>query len=164
MHSLYTHRYKKRDDEEITQRKVLLVRPRGSENIVDRRRKAINLVLAGFSLNAAARRIGCAPSSVMRWWYTYRRYGDTYALSVRKILGRPPRLSTAKLILLLRQLRRGARASGYATEVWTTRRVAEVIVGRFHISYHRSHVGRIMTQCGWHYDVGRKTWEPLKSD
>jgi transposase len=40
-------------------------------------------------------------------------------------------------------------AHGYATDLWTTARIAEVIEASFGISYHPDHVGRLMRQLGW---------------
>lgn len=137
------------------------MRPRGSASVLEnRRRQAIHLVrVERLSLNAAARRLSCAPSSVMRWWRAYEAGGAMLAFNLRPVPGRPPGLSTLRRSLLLQQLRRGASAHGYDTEVWSTRRIAEVIAKRFGLGYHRSHVGRIMKQCGWHYDAVQRTWK-----
>ena len=44
------------------------MRPKGSADLIsDRRRRAMELLDAGLSLNEVGRRIGCEPSSVMRW-------------------------------------------------------------------------------------------------
>lgn len=42
-------------------------------------------------------------------------------------------------------------AHGYRTDLWTTRRIAELIERRFGVHYHRDHVGRFLAQCGWSY-------------
>lgn len=121
----------------------------GSAKVLEsRRRRALELVEQGLSLNAAARRIGCAASSVMRWLRAFRRHGQE-GLEVRRAPGRPPRLSAHQRRLLLKQLLRGPMAHGYPTELWTTRRIAEVIERRYGVRYHPNHVSRLLGQCGW---------------
>jgi len=50
---------------------------------------------------------------------------------------------------LPRLLARGARAHGYATDLWTTKRVATVITREFGVHYHPAHVSRLLAACGW---------------
>jgi len=121
----------------------------GSAGVLEsRRRRALTLVQQGLSLNAVARRIGCAASSVMRWLRAFRRHGPQ-GLQVRRAPGRPPRLSARRRQQLLQQLLRGPMAHGYPTNLWTTQRIAEVIERRYGVHYHRNHVSRLLAQCGW---------------
>src|ERR1035441_11004101 len=58
-------------------------RLKGSADLLeDRRRRALALLDDGLSLNEVGRRIGCNPSSVMRW-RDARRQGGIGALQVR---------------------------------------------------------------------------------
>lgn len=121
----------------------------GSAKVLEaRRRRALALVEQGLSLNAAARRLDCAPSSVMRWMSAHRRLGMA-GLKVRTAPGRPRRLTAQQEARLLRQLLRGALAHGYGTDLWTTQRIAEVIERRFGVRYHRDHVGRLLARNDW---------------
>jgi transposase len=121
----------------------------GSAKVLEtRRRRALTLVQQGLSLNAAARRLGCAASSVMRWVNAHHRHGDA-GLKVRPAPGRPRRLSARQEARLLRELLRGALVHGYGTDLWTTPRIAEVIERTFGVRYHRDHVGRLLARCGW---------------
>jgi len=113
-----------------------------------RRRRALALVKKGLSLNAVARRIGCAPSSVMRWRDAVRKRGPE-GVRVRSSPGRPPKLSAAQRRQLVKVLLAGPLAQGYRTDVWTTARVAQVIRKRFGVRYHPDHVGRLLHQLGW---------------
>ena len=125
------------------------MRPKGSAEVLeDRRRRALKLLKRGLSLNAVARGLGCAASSVMRWRNAVRR-GGPEALRVRPTPGRPPRLTPAQQQRLLRVLLKGAMAHGYRTELWTTARIATVIERSFGVQYHRDHVGRLMHQLDW---------------
>jgi transposase len=38
---------------------------------------------------------------------------------------------------------------GYSTDLWTTRRVAEVIENRFGVEYHPNHLWRLLQALGW---------------
>ena len=121
----------------------------GSARVLEaRRRRALALVEQGLSFNAAARVLGCAPSSVMRWMDAHRRHGEA-GLKVRSAPGRPRRLTVKQEARLLRELLRGPAAHGYGTDLWTTQRIAEVIERKFGVRYHRDHVGRLLARCGW---------------
>jgi transposase len=121
----------------------------GSAKVLEsRRRRTLALVQQGLSLNAAARRIGCAASSVMRWVNAFRRQGAA-GLEVRRAPGRPRRLSARQEARLLSELLRGPAAHGYRTDLWTTQRIADVIERTFGVRYHRDHVGRLLARCGW---------------
>ncbi|MBZ0252464.1 MAG: winged helix-turn-helix domain-containing protein [Candidatus Methylomirabilis sp.] len=116
--------------------------------IADRRRRALALLDAGLSLNEAARRIGCAPSSVMRWRNERRKRGER-VFEVRFSPGRPPKLGRRELRRLERLLLKGAAACGWTTDLWTTRRIAELIEREFGVSHHPDHVGRVLAKLGW---------------
>jgi transposase len=129
--------------------------PGSAELLEDRRRRALALLDEGRSLNEVARRIGCAPSSVMHWRNKRRRGGEK-ALKVRVSPGRPHKLSPARCRVLLRVLLEGAVASGYPTQLWTTARISEVIRKKFRVAYHRDHVGRLMHRLGWSHQKPQK--------
>jgi transposase len=141
------------------------MRLRGSADLLeDRRRRALALLDEGLSLNEVGRRIGCAASSVMHW-RDARRLGGQKALKVRFSPGRPPKLSAERARDLVRILLKGAMASGYANQLWTTARVAEVIRKRFRVRYHRDHVGRILHGLGWsHQKPQRKALERKQAE
>jgi transposase len=125
------------------------MRPKGGAAVLEaRRRRALELVKKGMSLNEVARRLGCAPSSVMRWRDAVEREGPQ-GLKVRTSPGRPPKLSAPERLKLQEVLLAGPLASGYPTDLWTTARVASVIRKRFGVRYHPDHVGRLLHQMGW---------------
>lgn len=125
------------------------MRIRGSsQQIEDRRRRALRLYDQVGSFNRVGVMLGCSPSSVRRWFLS-RQHGGEAGLKVRKSPGRPRRLSDAQCRHLTRRLLRGAAAHGYPTELWTTRRIAEVIWKHFHVRYDPDHIGRLMRRLGW---------------
>ena len=125
------------------------MRPKGSAELLQyRRRRALELLDEGRSLNEVARIIGCEASSVMRW-RDARAEGGEEALKVRFSPGRPPKLSAKQKRKLEEMLLAGPLAHGYRTDLWTTARIAEVIERVFGVTYHRDHVGRLLHQMGW---------------
>jgi transposase len=125
------------------------MRPKGSSKVLEaRRQKAIKLLEEQLSLNEIARQIGCNASSVMRWRDRWEELGEE-GLKVGASPGRPPKMNEREKAQLLRWLLQGPMAFGWRTDVWTTPRIAALIKRKFSISYHRSHVGRLMHAFGW---------------
>ena len=125
------------------------MRPIGSAEELERRRlRALTLVRQGYSLNEAARRIGCNASSVMRWRDAFHR-GGKKALRPRPTPGRPPRLTRRQKSQLVQHLLDGSMSHGYHTDLWTTLRIADLIKAKFGVRYHRDHVGRLLHSLGW---------------
>ena len=50
---------------------------------------------------------------------------------------------------LSRLLLDGPRIHGYSTDLWTRKRVAQVIGKRIGVRYHPGHVSRLLHQLGW---------------
>jgi transposase len=124
-------------------------RLKGSADLLeDRRRRALTLLDDGLSLNEVGRRIGCNPSSVMRW-RDARRQGGIGALQVRFSPGRPLKLAASQRKRLVRLLLKGPVAQGYRTNLWTTARIAETVEREFSVRYHPDHIGRLMHSLGW---------------
>ena len=131
-------------------------RPKGSADLLsDRRRRALELLKSGLSLNEVARRIRCVASSVMRWRNAWRRRGAE-ALKVGASPGRPLKLKAAQRRRLVRLLLKGPLAHGYNTNVWTTVRIAELIRSELGVSYHRAHIGRLMHGLNWSHQKPEK--------
>jgi transposase len=120
----------------------------GAEVLEDRRRRALELLDAGHSLNEVGRLIQCDASSVMRW-RDARERGGVEGLKVRLASGRPPRLSAIQGRHLEKVLLKGPLAYGYGTDLWTTARIAEVVEKEFGVHYHRDHIGRLMHGLNW---------------
>ena len=125
------------------------MRPHGSPEALEARRvRAIELLRGGRSLSEVARMVGCHPSAVMRWRNTVRRHGKA-GICAKPIPGRPAKLTVRQMARLERLLLKGAMAHGYRTDIWTTRRIADLIEDKFGIRYHRDHVGRLLHRMDW---------------
>jgi transposase len=87
-------------------------------------------------------------SSVKRWKKAWKQ-GGVQALAARPHPGPQCRLTAKQKQSLVRQLKRGPRAAGYRSELWTCRRVAEVVRKQFRVSYHPDHLGRMLHELGF---------------
>jgi transposase len=124
-------------------------RPKGSAELIEaRRRQALRLLDEGFSLNEVGRMLGSAPSSVMRWRDAHNSGGEE-ALKVRFSPGRPRALTNRQRKKVVKLLLKGAVANGFGTELWTTRRVANLIEQHCEVQFHRSHVARLLHEMGF---------------
>jgi len=70
------------------------------------------------------------------------------ALKARVHPGRPSRLRPHQKEALRQILLRGPKAAGFSTDLWTLKRVAEVIGREFGLQYHPGHVWYILRDMG----------------
>ena len=82
----------------------------------------------------------------MQRWARDARDGVTRE---RRRPGPKPRLKERQLQRLARQLKRGARAHGYAEDYWTLDRIAHANWILFGIRFHPSGVWYVMQRMGW---------------
>jgi len=113
-----------------------------------RRFRALRLLDKGHSEAEVARRVGVHRQSVNRWQQLATASGLE---SLRRAgrAGRKARLMAAQLGQLEKALQRGPEALGYETNLWTAARVADLIESEFGVTYHPSHVWRLLGQLGW---------------
>ena len=112
-----------------------------------RRRRAADLLGQGKGTNEAARLVGVAPSSVSRWKKALRRRGPD-ALAAKPHPGPKPRLTKAQKRRRVTLLKKGAVAAGYDSDLWTCRRVRDLIGKTEGVWYDLNHVGRILHSLG----------------
>jgi len=125
------------------------MRPSGSPETLERRRlQAIALLKKGFMPVEVARRLGVDRRSVRRWRAAHDEAGRE-GLAARPAPGRPPRLDARARAQLERRLAQGAKACGFATDLWTCPRVAKLIRREFRVQYHVDHIGRLLRSLGW---------------
>jgi len=93
-----------------------------------RRRQALALLEQGMKGVQVAQAVGTSPASVSRWREAYRK-GGAAALAGNPHPGKPPGLTARQREKLARLLLGGARKQGCNTELWTLKRMAEVIQG-----------------------------------
>ncbi len=122
--------------------------PRNFEEMGRRRRRAAALFTKARAQADVARELGVSRQSVSRWHAEWKK-GGVAALRGAGRAGRPPMLDASDRKSVERQLLRGPIAHGYATELWTLDRVAEVIESTTGVRYHPGHVWRVLRQLGW---------------
>lgn len=110
-----------------------------------RRLAAGRLLLAGKKNADVVRAMNVSRASVARWKKIVRRQGLD-GLRTTPAPGRPPKLAKGQRKTLTRILLRGARAAGFSSDLWTGRRLAQVIQETFGVSYHPNHVLKILHQ------------------
>ena len=103
----------------------------------ERRRLAYRWLRRGVPKAEIARRLEVTWVTVHEW--DKRRIADGPASSrERKRPGRPKKLAAEQRRKLQEILLEGARARGYETELWTLKRMAEVIEDQFGVHYTES--------------------------
>ena len=110
-----------------------------------RRLVAGRLLLAGKKNIDVIRALKVAPSSVGRWKAIVQCHG-LEGLRTTPSAGRPPKLSRARMKTLTRILLKGAQAAGFSSDLWTGKRVAQVIRRKFKVDYHPHHVLKLLRQ------------------
>lgn len=125
------------------------MRPSGSPAQLEARRlRAAKHLRAGKTLVEVAKIVKASVSSVSRWRDALEQ-GGLEALKAKPHPGRTPRLSDHEKQRLVKTLTRGARKAGYPTDLWTCKRVAEVIEEQFGVTYHVDYVGTLLHKLGW---------------
>lgn len=125
------------------------MRPLGTaEELERRRRRAVALLDEGRGVREAARMVGASAGSVTRWRQALEKRGEV-GLRAKPHPGRTPKLSAKQRKKLARLLKQGPRKHGYATELWTLLRVAELIEKHFGVHYDSSGVWHVLRNMGW---------------
>ncbi len=125
------------------------MRPKGSAQELERRRRqAVGLLEQGMRPAEVAQAVGTSRASVTRWRQAYEAGGEK-GLASKPHPGGKSRLTVAQRKRLVRLLLQGPRKHYYNTELWTLKRVAEVIATHFGVEYHPSTVWHILRAMGW---------------
>jgi transposase len=122
---------------------------RDFEGMERRRKRAARLFARGATQAEVARELEVSRQSVSRWYADWRT-GGAKALQGAGRAGRMPRLTKAQLRRVDQALRTGPRAQGFATDLWTLDRVAQVIETETGVRYHPGHVWKLLRdKLGW---------------
>jgi transposase len=131
------------------------------KELEQRRRRAARLLESGLAQAEVARRVSVSRQSVSRWEQLWLE-GGIEALRRPPRFGRPRRLSEAQCEELIRHLKTGALAAGFATELWTLPRIATLIEQRFTVRLTHPSVWRLLRALGW--SVQRPTGQARQRD
>src|SRR6266498_211869 len=130
----------------VTKAGVRRVRPRRDfAGMEERRMRAAALFEQDVRPAEVARVVGVSHQIVSDWRAAWRRAGRAGLRGAGRA-GRLPKLSREALAQVEVELAKGAEANGYANDLWTLQRVAEVIERVTGVSYHPAHVWYILRQ------------------
>ena len=125
------------------------MRPTGSPAILEyRRRLAVQRVHGGHPVQAVADFLDVDPSSVRRWVTAFRQDGDA-GLTARPVPGRPAKLTTTQAKIVCRWLADNPTDHGFATELWTAPRLAQLIEQEFGARFHPDYLTTWLRQRGY---------------
>src|SRR5512135_1605855 len=117
------------------------MRTPGSPIVLEyRRRLAVQRVHEGYSIAEVADFLGVAPSSVRRWVAAFRQ---------QSVSGRPPKLNPTQEKIVGRWLADNPTEHGFATELWTAPRLAQLIEQEFGICFHPDYLTTWLRQRGY---------------
>jgi len=125
-----------------------------------RRLRAGRMLLHGVPQAEVARRVAVTRTTVSTW-NEQLESGGLQALK-RRPRGRPSGLEATQKVELVRLLKEGALAQGFATELWTLPRVGHLIEEKFGRRYSESQVWRILIGLG--FSSQRPTNRALERD
>ena len=137
---------------------IFAMRSKGSASELEAvRRRAVQLVLDGSTQAAVAVALGVHSVTVAKWMARHRTAGD-HGLAARPTPGRPRFLTPQQDQQVRQWLAQKPTAHGFPTDLWTARRVAELIQHRFGVSFHPHYLRAWLTQRG--YSPQRPTRRP----
>jgi transposase len=113
-----------------------------------RRRLAVQRVRDGYPIPEVADFLGVDPSSVRRWMASFRHRGDR-ALAARAVPGRPAKLTPTQEKIVRRWLEDNPTAHGFATELWTAPRLAQLIAQEWDVHFHPDYLSTWLRQRGY---------------
>lgn len=92
--------------------------------------------------------LGVDPRSVRRWRATFRQDGVS-GLAARPVPGRPAKLSLTQEKVVRRWLADDPTELGFATDLWTASRLAQLIEEEWGIHFHPDSLGHWLRQRGY---------------
>lgn len=111
------------------------------------RRRSIELSSSAIPTVTVADVLGVTTSTIFRWRRDSLPEGESPQKSVG---GRPRKLTDDQLDELAMLLSKGATAHGWPNDLWTTKRMAQVIRRHFNVTCHPNHAWMIVTKyLGW---------------
>jgi len=123
--------------------------PRDFEALKARRLRAADMFKRGKSQAEVARTLGVSRESASKWYQLWSE-GGRGALVGAGRAGRIPRLSDEQLAAVVTALERGPRANGFAPDLWTLARVADVIEATTGVRYSQTQTWTILHErLGW---------------
>ena len=113
-----------------------------------RRFRVLELHRKGWTQRAIAEALGLSQGRVSQ---VLKAAGDIgcEAVRTRKASGASPKLSADQRRQVLDWLSQGAEAFGFAGDVWTSERIADLIARQLGVHYHPHHIPKLLRAWGW---------------
>jgi len=122
------------------------MRPYGtSEQLQQRRQRALVLLRRGQSVGSIAEQVGVAVRSIYRW----KQHRPSSKKPSSLLPGKPAYLTRNQIRRLEQELLRGAYAHGYSEDYWTLDRIGHVIWDLFKTRYTLSGIWRLLDRMNW---------------
>ena len=102
-----------------------------------------------------AKALGCSLRSVQLWVQKSAGGRRPSALKTGKAPGAKPKLDARAQQRLLKLLAAGPEAAGFAGQLWTCPRIAELIRREFGVSYHVRYLPALLKSLGWSVQKSR---------
>jgi transposase len=99
-----------------------------------RRHLAVQKLQEGYTADDVAAFLDVHVRTVRSWWAAFRRDGPD-GLTAKPHPGRPSKMTAAQMRQVLTWFRKSPKSFGFATDLWTARRVADVIRRKWGIAY-----------------------------
>ena len=125
------------------------MRSKGSASSLEAlRRRAVHLVTAGRTQVSVAYTLGIHTVTVAKWMARHRAQGDA-GLTAKPTPGRPRFLSPAQEQDVKVWLTQKPTEHGFRTDLWSARRIAELIRRRLGVSFHPASLRRWLRERGY---------------
>ena len=105
-----------------------------------RRRLAATRVLAGYQQREVAAFLGVSEGTANHWMQADRRAGGMEGIVAKPTPGRPPKLTARQEKTVLGWIAKLPTRFGFATELWTSRRLAALIEQRWGIHFNSNYL------------------------
>jgi transposase len=112
------------------------------------RRRAVRAVLDGQSQAAVAKTLGVHPVTVAKWMARHRADGEA-GLAAKPTPGRPRFITPEQDAQVRTWLAQKPTTLGFPTDLWTARRVAELIRREFGVAFHPHYLREWLTCRGY---------------
>ena len=113
-----------------------------------RRRLAVQRVAEGWKQKDVAAFLGVTERAVNGWVAAHRKAGDE-GLKAKPHPGAKTKLLKRQEAAVLTWLAKSPQAFGYQTDLWSTRRLAEVIEKRYGIRFNSNYLAEWLTKRGY---------------
>ncbi len=111
------------------------------------RKKGLELLEAGLHDAEIARRVGVHRSNVGDWRRKWEEKGAKGLKLVKR--GKKSRLTQEQWETIIELLLKGPKENGYDTDLWTLKRITDLIYKTTGVKYHQAHVWELLQKMDW---------------